>query len=450
VRGDFASPEIEALSLAELRPIQEAKLRAQVEYVFARSPFYQRKLAQAGLRPEDVSTLEGLQRLPFTTKEELRDSQLADPPLGSHAAVPLDRTIRVHASTGTTGRPSFVGITRHDARVWTELTARSLWAQRIRPADVVLHCAGLTLFVGGLPVKDALEHLGATFVPIGTGASEKAVMALQVLKANVLHSTPSYAIYLAEYVRNNFGMDPRELGLERIIVGAEPGGGIPAVRQRIEDEWGASLTEGMGNADMAPIIFGECGEQGGMHFNAQEFIIPEIIDPDSGERLAIEPGVAGELVYTAIDRECCPLLRFRTRDRVVVQAGECACGRTSFRIRCVGRTDDMLIVLGVNVFPSAVKDIVCELTPETTGEMQIVLPQPGPKVEPPMHITVEYGNDVTDLAALKTRIEKMIKERLSIPGRVELVPPETLPRYDMKGQLVRKLYEEAVTRQRGS
>src|SRR5450759_1707502 len=340
---------METLTTRELRRIQETKLAAQVRYVCERSPFYRRKFAEAGLRPEDVTTLAGLTRLPFTTKEELRDSQLADPPLGSHAAVPMSEIIRIHSSTGTTGRPSYVGITRHDAAVWTDLTCRSLYAPGVRKEDVVIHAVGLTMFVGGLPSKDATEALGATLVPIGTGASEKVVMALETLRANVLHCTPSYAVYLAEYVRSHYGLDPRELGLERIISGAEPGAGIPAVRQRIEGEWGCRLTEGLGNADMAPIIFGECPEQMGMHFNAQEYIIPEIIDPESGAPLALEKGASGELIYTAIDRECCPLLRFRTRDRVVVTTTDCACGRMSFQIRCVGRTDDMLIVLGVNV-----------------------------------------------------------------------------------------------------
>ena len=441
--GDYLNPEMETLTPSELLAVQESKLKKQVEYVYERSPFYRKKFTEAGLTPSDVSTLEGLARLPFTTKEELRDSQLSDPPLGSHAVAPLSDVIRIHASTGTTGRPSYVGITRHDATVWTDLTSRSLYTQGVRKDDIVIHAVGLTMFVGGLPVKDATEHLGATLVPIGTGASEKVVMALQSLHANVLHCTPSYAVYLAEYVRANYGLDPRELGLERIISGAEPGAGIPAVRQRIEGEWGVKLTEGLGNADMAPIIFGECPEQRGMHFNAQEYIIPEVIDPDSGERLTIEEGVSGELVYTAIDRECCPLLRFRTRDRVVVTGTSCACGRTSFHLRCVGRTDDMLIVLGVNVFPSAVKDIVASLLPETTGEMQVVLEKPGPGVAPPLRIMVEYGADVTDLPSLKSRLEGLVKDRLSIPSNVELVPPETLPRYDMKGQLVRRLYEEA-------
>lgn len=439
---EYFNVEMETISPQALREVQEAKLQKQVAYAYERSPFYRQKFAEAGLRPEHIRSVEDLSRLPFTTKDELRDSQIADPPLGSHAAVSIGETIRIHASTGTTGRPSFVGITRRDAEVWTDITARSVYAQGVRPNDIVIHATGLSLFVGGLPVKDAVEKIGATFVPIGTGASEKVVMALQILKASVIHCTPSYAIYLAEYVRSRYGLDPRELGLKRIISGAEPGAGIPAVRQRIESEWNAVLTEGMGNADMAPIIFGECREQAGMHFCAQEYIIPEIIDPEKGVSLPIEEGVNGELVYTAIDRECVPLLRFRTRDRVVVTGTTCSCGRTSFHLRCVGRTDDMLIVLGVNVFPSAIKDIVSSLAPKTTGEMQVLLEKPGPKVEPPLKIVAEYGNDVTDLQALQREIEDLIKGRLTIPSKVELVPPETLPRYEMKGLLVRKLYEE--------
>ena len=430
------------MSPGDLRTIQESKLRRQVEYVLERSPFYRRKFADAGLTTPDVDTLEGLTRLPFTTKEELRDSQLADPPLGSHAAAPMRDIIRIHSSTGTTGRPSYVGVTKHDVKMWSDFTARSLYTQGLRKDDIMIHAIGLTMFVGGIPIQDATEHLGATFVPIGAGASEKLVVALQAIHANALHCTPSYAVYLAEYVRTNHGLDPRELGLERIITGAEPGAGIPAVRRRIENEWGVTLTEGMGNADMGPIIFAECREQRGMHFSARDYIIPEVIDPESGQPLAFEQGVSGELVYTAIERECCPLLRFRTRDRIVVTATDCPCGRASFQIRCVGRTDDMLIVLGVNVFPSAIKDTIASLIPETTGELQILLNEPPPKVAPPLRIVAEHGRDASDLPKLQGKIESLIKARLTIPCKIELVPPETLPRYEMKGQLVRKLYEE--------
>jgi phenylacetate-CoA ligase len=256
-----------------------------------------------------------------------------------------------------------------------------------------------------------------------------------------LHCTPSYAIYLADYVRREAGMNPRDLGFTKIVCGAEPGAGIPSVRAKMVEEWGARITEGLGNADMAPIIFGECREQRGMHFNGADCIFAEIIDPESGEVLPIETGVSGELVYTSLERECVPLLRFRTRDRVTVTEIACPCGRTSFAMRCVGRTDDMLIVLGVNVFPSAVKDMVASFYPQTTGEIQILLHQPGPAVPPPLRVVAEVASLLSDPQSLKLEIEKKIKAVLSVSAAVELVPPGSLPRFEMKGQLIKKLYE---------
>jgi phenylacetate-CoA ligase len=354
--------------------------------------------------------------------------------------------IRVHSSTGTTGKPSFVGITRRDARVWTKLTARSFYTQGLRKTDAVVHAAGLALFVAGLTSKDAIESVGAVFVPLGTGASEKALTIIPLLGVNAMHCTPSYAAYFADFVRREAGMDPRELGLKKLFCGAEPGAGIPAIRAKLERDWGATVTEGLGNADMAPIIFSECPEQSGMHFNGPDSVIVEIIDPKSSdsqtaESLPHEAGVTGELVYTSLQRECVPLLRFRTRDRVQVLGTSCACGRTGFKLRCVGRTDDMLIVLGVNVFPSAIKDVVSSFHPAATGEIQIVLERPGPGVAPPLKIVAECCAEPAASAELKLAMERKIKTTLSVSASVELVRAGTLPRYEMKGQLVKRAYE---------
>ena len=438
---EYLDPEIETMGQRQLQELQEAKLAKQLDYLFARSPFYQDKFRIAGIRREDLQSLGDLVNCPFTTKEELRESQIACPPLGRHMAAEMDQVIRIHSSTGTTGRPSFVGVTRGDAEAWTRLTARSFYAQGLRPRDIVIHAASLSLFVGGLPCKDAIERVGSTFVPVGAGASERLVLVAKALGANALHCTPSYAIYLADYVRREANMEPRELGIEKIVCGAEPGGGIPWVRAKLTQEWGARVTEGLGNADMAPIIFAECPDQSGMHFNGQEYVFVEIIDPESGDRLPIEAGVSGELVYTSLERECVPLLRFRTRDRVTVLGTSCVCGRTSFKLRCVGRTDDMLIVLGVNVFPSAVKDVVSSFYPRTTGEIQILLEEPGPGVKPPLRVAAEFGEGSSDLAQLKKEIEAKIRAVLTVSSSVELVPPGTLPRFEMKGRLVRNLYE---------
>lgn len=436
---EYRDTQIETAGRQQIQSIQQAKLARQLDYLFARSRFYQEKFRVHGISRNPYVGLEDLRRFPFTTKEELRASQAECPPLGKHIAADLDDVIRVHSSTGTTGRPSFVGVTRNDARIWTEITARSFYTQGMRKSDIVIHAAGLSLFVAGLSSKDAVENIGALFVPIGTGASEKALAAIQLFKANAMHCTPSYAAYFAEWIRREAGLDPRGLGIRKLFCGAEPGAGIPAIRAKLQEDWGARVTEGLGNADMAPIIFSECPEQSGMHFNAHEYVLPEIIDPETADCLPIEKGVTGELVYTSLERECVPLLRFLTGDRVTVLDTECPCGRTSFKLRCIGRTDDMLIVLGVNVFPSAVRDVVASFYPETTGEIQIVLDEPGPRVTPPLRVIAEASTP--DSPGLRAEIERKIKAVLTVPAKVELVSSGTLPRFEMKAQLVKKVYE---------
>jgi phenylacetate-CoA ligase len=408
-------------------------LRAQLERLRARSLFYADLFGEHGVTPAAFASLDDLRKLPFTTKQMLRESQIASPPLGRHAGVDMTEVIRVHASTGTTGRPSWVGVTRRDAAAWTDMVARAFRTMGAEREDVVLHAAGLTLFVGGLPIRDALERIGATLVPIGTGASEKAVLALETLGVTALHSTPSYARYLAEYLRAQ-GRDPKEFGLRKVFVGGEPGGGEPAFRAHVEQEWGAPVTEGLGNADMAPVLFGEAPGSGGMRFTGGRHVVVELVDPESGEPIDAEPGATGELVYTSVDRECCPLVRFRTRDRVVV-TGTAADGAPL--IRCVGRTDDMLIVLGVNVFPSAVRDLVQTLHPRTTGAVQIVLPKQGPRVEPPLHVEAEWGEQAGDHDELRRDIESLVRSRLSVRVAVTLVPPASIERSEMKTRLTR-------------
>jgi phenylacetate-CoA ligase len=426
--------------------LQLEKLQRQLSYVLDNSPFYRQKFKQASFNAARLSTLDDLRHAPFTYKEELRESQIAQPPLGAYAAADIADVVRIHASSGTTGRPSYVGITRHDREIWTETLSRVYFCEGVRQGDIFVHGFGLGFFVGGLPVKDAIENIGAAFVPIGTGASDRLVTAVRDLGGTVLTCTPSYAHYLAEFVRERFEMSPRDLGLRRIMLGAEPGGGVPAVRDRITDDFGAFVTEALGNADLIPAYAADCDERAGNHFLAPDFMILEVIDPESGESLAWEDGVEGELVATHIDRQCVPLVRFRTRDRVTVGISPCACGRTGPRLRCVGRTDDMLIVAGVNVWPSAIKDVVTSLYPRTTGAVQILLTEPGPKVEPPLKLEVEYGVAATDLQKLKSEVEQLLRDRLIFKPSVDLVPPDTLPRFEMKAKLIRRLFEEKVAR----
>lgn len=439
---EYYNTGIETMSLSQIKDIQESKLKRQMEYVYNNSLFYKKKFDEIGMKPHNIKSVDDLVNLPFTTKDELRESQVVSPPLGLHAAAHLDDVIRIHASSGTTGTPSYVGITKYDRDIWTEIVARCYYSEGVRPNSRVIMGFGIGFFVGGLPLHDAIEEIGALFIPIGTGASDRIVTSIQNIKADIITCTPSYAIYLADYIRNKVGIDPKTLGIKRILCGAEPGGGVPGIRQKIEEDWGAVVTESLGNADICTVYAAECHQQDGNHFLGFDYIYLELIDPDTGARIDFEDGASGELVATHLDRQCVPLVRFRTRDRVIVNNKPCGCGRNTFKVRCIGRTDDMLILRGVNVWPSAIKDVVSGFRPDTTGEIQILLEKPGPKVEPPLKIQVEYETGAENLDGLRKRIELVLRDKLIFQPSVELVPSGTLPRFEMKAKLIRKLYEE--------
>ncbi len=438
----FYNKAMETISPKVLDQIQTRKLRSQLSYVWRYSKFYKEKLTSAGIKPTSIRKPEDLAKLPFTEKEELRKSQEQVLPLGLHAAAPIEKVVRIHSSSGTTGRPTYVGITRRDKQVWTEIVARCLFAEGVRPGTKVVHAMGLSFFVGGLPIHDATEAIGATFIPIGTGASDRLITVTKDIKPETIHCTPSYSIYLADYLRQKYQMEPKELGFKNIVSGAEPGAGVPSIRKRIETDWHADLREGMGNADVAPIIFGECSAKQGMHYSAQEFIIPELVDPSNGRQVEITDGATGELVYTHIDRESVPLIRFRSHDFVTVWTDKCECGRTGIRMRCTGRTDEMLKIRGVTVYPSAIKDIIAGMRPNTTGELQILLESPPPVVEPPLKIRVEYDRSYTgNLDDLKKEIEDALRGKLVFSADIELVEAGVLPWFEMKASYVKKLYE---------
>ncbi|MGI9556549.1 MAG: phenylacetate--CoA ligase family protein [Solirubrobacterales bacterium] len=438
----YWNAEIETMAPADVRALQGRRLEEHLGDLVARSPFYERKFAAAGFDHTAVTSVEALADAPFTEKTELRESQVEAPPLGLHAGVPLRDVIRVHSSSGTTGTPSYVGLTKRDKDRWIEIVSRTYWCEGSRPDDVFIHGFGLGFFVGGLPLKDGLENIGVTFVPIGTGASERLVTSVQALGGTILTCTPSYAMYLAEFIRERFEIEPRELGLKRIMTGGEPGGAVPAVRDRIADAYDAIVTEAFGNADVLMVFAATCDEQDGNHLIAPDQIVSELIDPESGEVLPWEDGAEGELVVTHIERDCVPLVRFRTRDRVRVRTEPCACGRSGPRITCVGRTDDMLIVAGVNVWPSAVSDVVSGFHPRLTGSLQIDLDRPPPAVDPPLRLRVEHGPDERDLEGLESEVQRLLRDRLIVATDVELVPPGTLPRFEMKAQLLNHAYKE--------
>ncbi len=444
--GDLPGPEywnkkMETIKDAELKKLNNKLLKAQIRYLLKNSLFYHKKLKEAGISANSIKTIDDLEKIPFTTKNELRESMDESPPLGLHVAVPMDKIIRIHSSSGTTGKPTFQCLTNHDKEMWIELVSRALWTHGVRPGDIVAFGFSLPLFVGGLPLKDAFENIGATFLPIGTGMSERLLTLAKTLNANVLAATPSYVLYLSEFAKEKMSMDLSELRIQKIVGGAEPGLSIPAIRNKIQSEWSAGAVEGMGNADAAPIIFSECPWQNGMHFVGQGIILPELIDPESGESIEFIEGAKGELVYTTLNREATPVLRFRTGDHVTVWTEECECGRTGFRIRCMGRTDDMLKVKGVKLWPSAVRDVVASFIPKTTGNIQIIVPRNMPSFAlQNLTVEVEYADEVDkkDLLKLKTEIEKALEMNLFVNIEVKLVPSGTLPRFETKAKLIRK------------
>jgi len=437
--SEYWNEEMETLSPESYRNVQETALLKQLKYVWENSEFYRKKFSDAGLEPGDIKGLDDLKKLPFTEKTELRDSQLEAPPLGRHMACSMGKVKRVYSTSGTTGRPTFIGVTRRDIEVWRESACRAFWTGGYRP-DSIVPLVVAPFFIAA-SYADAIEHIG-TVIPIGVGATDRLIASFQHIGANAFLSTSSFPIHFAASLKKR-GIEPRSLGIKVILAGGEPGAAIPSVREKVEDLFGCTFLEMMGNGDMCGQMWSECRFKRGMHFVAQGIVHPEIIDPETGEVQDVKEGARGELVYTSLDRECIPLVRFRTRDHIEVTQTECECGRTGFGIRVLGRTDDMINVQGVNVYPAAVRDTVASLSPRTTGAIEIQIYEPPPAGwAPPIHVKVEYGKDVKDLDALKKELEALIREKLIFRANIEPVPADSLPKFEYKAKLVKKHYEE--------
>jgi len=438
----YWNEEMATIAADELHDLHNKKFLPFIDYVFSKSELYREKFKEVGVARRDIKSIDDLSSLPFTDKQELRDSQLQKVPLGKHIACDPHDVVRYYSSSGTTGMPTYIGLTRNDINVWNELGCRFVWSCGLRPEDTVAMAVGAGGYFAGASFQGALEHFGVTVVPIGPGATERILAAFQHLGANSMLGTPSYALYFLEWVKKK-GIDPKSLGCKKIIVGGEPGASDPHIRKKVQEGFGCTLMDGMGLGEVCADIWSECFKQDGMHFLGQGLIHVEIIDHETLKPIEdIKTGTTGELVYTSLFRECMPLIRYRTRDHVIINMDPCECGRSGMRIRCVGRTDDMLIVLGVNVYPTAVRDVVGTFQPKVNGILEILLDQPGPSVEPPLRIKVEHAAGAGDLKALKKEIEDAIRQKLVFRADVELVSEGSLPRYEYKGALVRNVYEE--------
>jgi phenylacetate-CoA ligase len=423
-------PEIEALPFESQAAIDDVLYRRQIAYLFAHSRFYRDKLAAAGFATaEAVGGLDGIAALPMTEKDDIRQTRSDDEPVGTHLCVPLRDTVRIFSTSGTTGTPSYIPLTARDIANWTRISARTYSAGGVRRGDGLVSTYGGGPFVAGITF-DAFNLMGVSHIPIGGGNTERLMTTVRLLKPDAIALTPSYALHLAEWGRER-GLDVHASSVARLLVAGEPGGGEPGMRKQLEALWGATVTEAMGIGDIAASLWGECPEQGGMHFSGRGLIHVELIDPDTGAALPLADGAEGELVYTHLAQEGVPLLRFRSRDHVRVWTGRCACGRTAPRVRCIGRTDDMLIVRGVNVFPSALREIVGAFAPEVSGVISVRPRQRGFRQDPPLKVVVEGAGE-----GLADRIRLRIRETLLVTTEVVLVPNETLPRSDYKSKLV--------------
>ena len=439
----YWNEDIETMQPAALQQLENEYLRTQLDYIWAYSTFYQARFAEVGVKRESIRTMADLPLLPFTEKDECRRDQHEHPPFGSYLATSQEQVIRAHKTSGTTGRALYVALTRPDRNLMNECAARSYWASGLRPSDTVVHCLNYRLWVGGFSDHEGLETTGATAVPFGVGQTALLIQTIRELHVNAISATPSYMLPLLEAVLAQ-GLNPRDVGLRKGFFGAEPGMSEAGVRARMEETWGMrAMDANFGMADILSIMGSECEERQGLHFHAQGAVAVELIEPETGTPLTLTEGAEGELVYTHLLKEAQPLVRYRARDVVrILGTGPCACGRTSFRFRILGRSDDMLQVRGVNVFPTAVGNTLAHLSNQLSGEFQILVDHPPPHQY--LRVRVELAQNLTpaQVGDVPQRISQALREQLSFRAEPELVPYGTLPRTEQKARRVIKTYEQ--------
>ena len=413
--------EVETASRSQQFDMANRAWKEQAARLEERSPFYRRRFASAGVGAADIESVLHLARLPTMTKDDIHQSQAADPPFGGHLGGNPDDIKRVFQTSGTSGRPSAIALTAADIETWTTIGARSYYATGIHAHHSVLTTYGAGPFVAG-HIHSTLDRIGVRRVPVGPGDTARVMSALELGLVDTLIATPSFAIHLASVFKDRT-LHGHSLGVRHLVVGGEPGGGIPAVKARIEAAFGAAVTEAAGIGDVCPSLYGECPVQDGMHFCGQGLVWVELLDPESGAPLTIEKGAVGELVYTTLVRDAMPVIRFRSGDAVEITDTRCPCDRTSFKIRIKGRTDNMFIVRGVNVYPSAIQAIVAEFEPRVTGRSRVVLPEgAGVSIEPPVPVEVEVPDSAAPGMEVSEAIAAAIRARLVFRATVEFVP----------------------------
>lgn len=421
--------KIECASRDYMAEVQSERLKATVKRIYHNVPYYRQKMQEKGLVPNDIQSINDLPKLPFTTKQDLRDSY----PYGSFT-VPMSEVVRIHASSGTTGRPTVVGYTRNDIAMWSECVTRALCMAGVHKNDIVQVAYGYGLFTGGLGLHYGTENLGATVIPISGGNTQKQIMLMQDFGSTVICCTPSYALYVADVLKE-MGVDPSALSLRVGIFGAEPWS--ENMRKEIEEKLKIKAIDIYGLSEIVgPGVSCECTHQVGMHINEDHFI-PEIVDPVTLEPLPA--GEVGELVFSTITKEGIPLLRYRTRDLTRLIYDKCECGRTLVRMeKCKGRSDDMLIIRGVNVFPSQIESVLLGMS-ETEPHYLLIVDREGTLDTLTVQVEVQeqfFSDDIKSLQNLTKKIKSNIESTLGVSVVVQLVEPKSIKRSEGKAQRV--------------
>jgi phenylacetate-CoA ligase len=422
--------EQETLPREDLEELQLRRLQRMVERAYHNVPFYRNRFDELGLRPEHVRSLSDIKYLPLTEKQDLRNNY----PFGMFA-VPKDNVVRIHASSGTTGKATVVGYTRRDIRTWAELMARSYMAAGVSRRDTIHNAYGYGLFTGGLGVHYGAEQMGATILPVSGGGTKRQVMLLNDFKPSVLCCTPSFALHLYDVAQGS-GINFRDLALHCGIFGAEPW--TEEMRAEIESKLGLTALDIYGLSEiMGPGVAMECDTaQQGLHIWEDHFLA-EIIDPETKEPLP--PGEKGELVITTLTKEALPLVRYRTKDLTRLTATPCRCGRTHMRMdKVLGRTDDMLIIRGVNVFPSQIESLLLE-TEGVGPHYQLILRREESMDTLEIQVEVDenvFSDEIKHLQRLEQKLTKSIKEFLGVTAQIKLVEPQTITRFEGKAQRV--------------
>ncbi len=427
------APELEGRRWDEVLAGQAERLPRTIAHARRRSAFYARHLGD--IDAAAIATPQALRRLPFTTKAQLRAAQAdanPDRPLGANQAVARGDLVQLLSSSGTTGRPMFYGLTAADRDAWADGIGGMFFTLGLRAEDTIAHVVALPMVAGGLAYADGMRRVGATLAWLGGFPPERILQSILQVGATAMLATVSFALYLTERCEELVGVGPAQLGIRKLFVGGEPGLAQPEIRERIRAAWQVDvLRECMGLGDVMAGMWAECEAEDGMHFVAARHVLVELVDPDGGEAVAWEEGAGGELVYTTLDREATPVVRYRSGDRATVAGTTCACGRRTPRVRIVGRTDDMLIYKGMNVFPTSIRDVALGAAGDAITHHLRVRKATADQVQflDPIPVELEAGAGLASdqYARVERTVEAAVRQHLQVRVAVEVRPPGSLP-----------------------